>query len=448
MFIFGVIVYFDYRALQYNMQIPLRSTNYEIWVITMLGTTAKYIYTVYRLKSFSLASQELFISQPALSRAIKKAEVVFGAPIFNRKTLPISLTPEGEVYIEAIEKMLQIERSASERVYDNRHKAYYSTLEEPFSVYGVFYENGKYRRIPEKDAKAVGKGVQELHTHSAGGRIKFVTDSPFIAIKAVITGIEKLSHFTLAAIAGFDLYVGKEEEYFDTFVPPFDMTGSYESIINLGSSELREITIHFPLYSCVESLYIGLDEDAVLKKSVGYKPIKPIVYYGSSITQGGCASRPGNAYENIISRALQVDHINLGLSGNAKGEDEIAQYISNLEMSVFVYDYDHNAPTLKHLEDTHQRMFQIIRNRNPELPIILMSRPKYRLNEEDQQRLAIIKKTYTDAVAAGDKNVYFIDGPTLMQYAGDDGAVDRDHPNDLGFHSIAKVLISQLQTFL
>ena len=92
----------------------------------MLGTTAKYIYTVYRLKSFSLAAQELFISQPALSRAIKNAEAGLGAPIFNRKTIPVSLTEEGKIYIEAIEKMLQIERNAIENVRDSKHLVFFN----------------------------------------------------------------------------------------------------------------------------------------------------------------------------------------------------------------------------------------------------------------------------------------------------------------------------------
>ena len=117
-------------------------------------------------------------------------------------------------------------------------------------------------------------------------------------------------------------------------------------------------------------------------------------------------------------------------------------------MSVFVYDYDNNAPTLKYLENTHQKMFQTVRESNPDLPIVILSRPKYFLTEDEQQRLAVIKKTYDDAVAAGDKNVYFIDGPTLMQYAENDGTVDDLHPNDLGFYSMAKVLIALLNSIL
>ena len=82
----------------------------------MLGTTAKYIYAVYRLRSFSLAAQELLISQPALSRAIKRAEASLGAPIFNRKTLPISLTAEGRIYIDTIEQILQLAMSAISKI--------------------------------------------------------------------------------------------------------------------------------------------------------------------------------------------------------------------------------------------------------------------------------------------------------------------------------------------
>ena len=87
----------------------------------------------------------------------------------------------------------------------------------------------------------------------------------------------------------------------------------------------------------------------MLKDAPEYRIKKPVVYYGSSITQGGCASKPGSSYESILSRRFDCDYINLGFSGTAKGEDEIVDYIKGLEMSVFVMDYDHNAPTTEHL---------------------------------------------------------------------------------------------------
>lgn len=325
---------------------------------------------------------------------------------------------------------------------------FYDIQEEPFSLYGVFFENGMYRRLPEEIAKAVSANVYYLHGNTAGGRIKFTTNSNYVAIKAVMPSIGKMPHFALTGSAGFDLYVGRKEKYYGTFKPPFDISDGYESVLHFDKKALREITINFPLYSGVEALYVGLEEDAHVNKAHGYTHKKPIGFYGSSITQGGCASRPGNAYESIVSRALQTDYINLGFSGSALAEDEIIEYIKTLDLSVFVYDYDHNAPTLEHLEKTHQKMFLAIRESHPEMPIIIMSRPKYQLTESDKQRLAVIKKTYTDAIAAGDQNVYLIDGPTLMKYAKTEGTVDGCHPNDLGFYSMAKALIPQLKCIL
>ena len=325
---------------------------------------------------------------------------------------------------------------------------FHDAREEPFSIYGVFYENGKFRRLPEKVAESVSDRVYKLHTHTAGGRIKFKTNSPFIAIQAVMPQITKLSHFSLTGSASFDLYVGKNEQYFGTFVPPKTITDGYESLIEFGSITEREITINFPLYSSISQLYIGLHEDATLKKGSDYKHKKPIVFYGSSITQGGCASRPGTSYESIISRALKTDYTNLGFSGSAKGEDEIAQYIKALDMSVFVYDYDANAPDVAHLEATHERMFSIIREHNPDLPIIMMTYPRYTPTDSQKARLEVVRKTYRNALEKGDSNVYFLDGPTLMKYAKNEGTVENKHPNDLGFYSMAKVLIKQLKIIL
>ena len=310
--------------------------------------------------------------------------------------------------------------------------------ESPFKIYGVFKENGKYRRMPESVARKVNDGVYRLHTHTAGGRVRFVTDSPYIAIQAAMDGVGKYSHFALTGYAGFDLYV--DNYYAKTFVPPADITDGYEGIFEFENKAQREITINFPLYSNVNELYIGLQKNSLLREATPYKNKKPIVYYGSSITQGGCASRPGMSYEAIVSRAFDYDYINLGFSGSARAEDEMIDYIKNLDMSIFVYDYDHNAPSVEHLEKTHEKMFKAIREKNPLLPVIMMSRPKHFLTEEEKIRLKIIETTYANAVSAGDKNVYFIDSEALTELCKDSGTVDNCHPTDFGFASMAKAL--------
>lgn len=315
---------------------------------------------------------------------------------------------------------------------------FYDVMNAPFRIYGVYFEDGKFRRLPEMVAKSVNEGVHGLHANTAGGRVRFRTDSKRVAIIAQMGSVGKMSHFALTGSAGFDLYA--DNEYYKSFVPPFNLNDGYESVVEFTDSEMREITINFPLYSEVKSLYIGVKENASLEEPTPYKVKCPVVYYGSSITQGGCASRPGSSYQAIISRRFDCNYINLGFSGSARAEDEIIEYIKSLDMSVFVYDYDHNAPTVEHLRETHEKMFKAIRKEKPNLSIIMMSRPKHILTEEETERRAIIEKTYTNAVKEGDKNVYFIDGAALTRLCGNEGTVDGCHPTDFGFASMAKAL--------
>lgn len=313
-----------------------------------------------------------------------------------------------------------------------------NAAEKPFRVYGVFRENGKYRRMPAETARAVSEGVYELHANTAGGRVRFRTDSPYIAIHAEMENVCKMPHFALTGSAGFDLYVGNR--YTKTFVPPIDTESGYESIAEFDGTVMRDITIYFPLYSDVKELYIGVQREAALEEATPYRNEKPVVYYGSSITQGGCASRPGMSYQSILSRAHQCDYVNLGFSGNAKAEDEMIAYIKNLEMAAFVYDYDHNAPSVEHLQSTHEKMFLAVRRAQPQLPIMILSRPKAVLSAEERERRAVIETTYRNALEAGDKNVYFLDGGKLTAFCGNEGTVDGCHPTDYGFASMAKAL--------
>lgn len=318
---------------------------------------------------------------------------------------------------------------------------FYDVKNAPFQIYGVRYDNGKFRRLPEQVACGVNKGVAELHACTAGGRVRFCTDSPYIAIYVKIPNVGRYPHMPLTCSAGLDLYVWDEgQRYVKSFMPPYGMVDGYESVIELPYGDMREYTINLPLYSEVSELYVGIRNTASLAAPREYTTQKPVVFYGSSITQGACASRPGRAYESILSRRFDFDYINLGFSGHARGEREMAEYISQLDMTAFVYDYDYNAPTIAHLEETHQRMFQIVRKANPELPILLLSRPKYYLTQGEEERLVIIRKTFQNAQASGDRNVYLLDGRTLMEMAGGEGTVDDTHPNDLGFASMAEAV--------
>ena len=133
----------------------------------MIDNISRYVYEVYQLKSVSLAAQKLFLSQPALSAAIKKAETELGSPIFNRKTLPFSLTAEGKIYIEAIEKMLQIEAQTADHIRD-LHEMNGGTLKIATSTNLSYYVVPKileifHKKFPKIDTRIIFVETDKLY---------------------------------------------------------------------------------------------------------------------------------------------------------------------------------------------------------------------------------------------------------------------------------------------
>ena len=315
----------------------------------------------------------------------------------------------------------------------------------PFSVHGVFYEDDRFRRIPLAVAEQVSDGVRFLNDNTAGGRVRFRTDSAVVAVYADLCAVGKMPHFALTGSVGFDVYA--DGHYRGTMIPPFDVTDQFEAKTWL-TGESCEVTINFPLYSGVKRLLIGVKEGAVVEPAAPYTA-PPVVFYGSSITQGGCASRAGNSYQAILARELGFDYINLGFSGSAKAEAPMVDYIASLDMCAFVLDYDHNAPDAAHLQATHEPFYKAVRAAHPDIPIVMMTRPVYRYDEDELRRLAIVRTTYDRAVAAGDTNVYMIDGRELVgEEFAEMSTVDGCHPNDLGFYAMAKRLRVTLEEVL
>ncbi|MBQ3903612.1 MAG: hypothetical protein II744_01430 [Eubacterium sp.] len=324
---------------------------------------------------------------------------------------------------------------------------FYNIQDEPFKIYGVKYENGLFRRIPEDVAKSVSEGVYALHTKPVGGRVRFKTDSKYVAVSLKVENVNLTAILVLTGVASCDIYA--DNIFKGTYRTPFEVETEYEGVLeNVTDGTLKNITIGLPNHAFVREMYVGLDENARLLPPEPYKIETPVVYYGSSITQGCCSSRPGMSYEAIVARRLDCNYINLGFAGNAKGEDAIAHYIKGLKMSAFVYDYDHNAPTPEHLEATHERMFKIIREAQPALPVVMMPRPKMYLNDEEKKRREIVIKTYENALKSGDKNVYYIDNTELIALCGNEGTLEGLHPSDFGFNSMAKAVGDCLEKIL
>lgn len=355
--------------------------------------------------------------------------------------------------IEDIDKNLVVETTITEP-----DLVWLDAKEAPFEICGLLYDGelGRYLRMPQQIAEGVSVGVSgSLNKCTAGGRVRFRTDSAYIAIRAVMDNGKVMSHMPLTGQSGFDIYrvIDGRDTYYRTFVPPRGVSEGYSSG-HYTDGSYTDYTINFPLYDKVKELYVALKRGARISPPTPYVHQKPVVFYGNSITQGGCASRPGNAYEAILSRRLSCDHVNLGFSGSGCGEAAMAEYIATLDMSVLVMDYDANSPSEETLRATHYPFYRIVRDRHPDLPIIFISSSGILLKKktgygDSAVRRGIIYETYTRAKEAGDKNVYFIGGEEI--FAGEDWdacTVDGSHPNDLGFYRYAMRIEKTLKPLL
>ncbi|MBO5938296.1 MAG: SGNH/GDSL hydrolase family protein [Clostridia bacterium] len=323
---------------------------------------------------------------------------------------------------------------------------FYNVKKAPFTIYGLYDATSDipFRRIPSEIAERVSDGVVYLHRNTAGGRVRFSTDSPYLILRMKVKKVHKFAHMAAVAGAGFDLYEDNPEGgsvFRHSFIPPATMTEGYESKYSNNDGKLHYYTLNFPLYNDVDELWIGIKDGSTLGEGLPYDGEKPIVYYGSSITQGACASRPGNSYEAMICRRLGRDYLNMGFSGSAKGEAAMAEYLATLPMSLFVCDYDYNAPSAEHLEATHYPFYEIIRAKNPTIPYLMISRHTAHRSENADRRRAAIRASYEKAKANGDENVYFLDGDSFFPDEWRDACtVDTTHPNDLGFYFMARAI--------
>lgn len=344
---------------------------------------------------------------------------------------------------------------------------WFSVREFPFSVHGVFYseDEGLYRRLPKEIAEATNEGVAHLSKHTAGGRVRFITDSPYIIVRIEEPFEEPFSHMTIAGKYGISLFVNNV--FTGTIMPTYEQIasgnptgGGNGKIVFDGikypygmNGKAYQTEIFFPLYSAVNAMYVGLKKGSVIRSPKAYKHKTPVLFYGSSITQGACASKPGDDYINRLCRMLDTDIINLGFSGSARAEMVMAEYLSSLNSSVFVMDYDHNAPSVEDLEKTHYALYQTFRKARPNTPIIMMSMPTiegYETRPWYMGRKDVIINSFNYAVAEGDKNVYFIDcygcfgNLENCEY----GTVDDCHPDSLGFMRMTERVYPVLERVL
>ena len=323
-------------------------------------------------------------------------------------------------------------------------KVCYTMPCDQFDLYGVSFDKefSRFRRMDCHFAQRVSEKVGYLSTQTSGGRLRFSTDSATIGISVSYPLLHPMSNMPLTGSCGFAL-IEKMGDVYKTvamFRPQPNEKNGYTGEVKIKNTGVHEYILFFPLYNGVSELKIYLDRTAKLYRPEKYRNIAPILYYGASIDQGACASRPDCSYPAMLSKWNNIDYINLGFSGNCKGEQMMAEYLSGIDCSLFFMAYDGNV-SVDHLRETHFRFYETYRRRKKDVPIVFMSVPCFDNYPDTEDRREILRQSFVKAREQGDCNVYFIDGETLF------GTEDRGictvegiHPNDLGFYRIAKVI--------
>jgi lysophospholipase L1-like esterase len=264
-----------------------------------------------------------------------------------------------------------------------------------------------------------------------------------------------MAHMPASGVSGVDLYVkaGGKWRWLGGGRPDKFPANEKELVKNL-KPERREYLLYFPLYNGIEELKIGVPQKAAFESGPRRPPnAKPVVFYGTSILQGGCASRPGMAYPAILSRRLNVPHINLGFSGNAWSEPEVARLLAELDPSVYVLDPLPNM-TQQAVKDRFESFVKILREAHPKVPIVLVENVPY----PDGDLVAPRHARYSDANArlleiynrlrkAGDKHLLYVSATDLLGADGE-ATVDGTHPTDLGFMRMAEAIEPTLRRAL
>lgn len=323
--------------------------------------------------------------------------------------------------------------------------------DDRLKVYGLHWFNEDkpvVRRLPARLKSTFREAVWNLAQSPAGGRIRFATDSEHVGIRAKAPDNTVMNHITRIGQSGFDIYA---DGYFAGSVSP-DEHGAISADWKVGpDKKLRNIEISMPLYKPVTIESITLDDGAAIKDPAPYRVAKPVVYYGTSITQGGCASTPGTTYQSFVSRWLDADFVNLGFSGNGWGEPELAAAISEIDASCFVMDFWANVGPMGY-EEKLPGFVGPIRENHPKTPIIVIAPFYYAAdtidptnhNTQRKDAQAFVKQHQKQ----GDKHIYFFDGLKMISREETYGLVDGGHPNSLGFYFMAKGLTPFLKRVL
>jgi hypothetical protein len=310
-------------------------------------------------------------------------------------------------------------------------------------------ENRKsFNRLPLRAEKRVRPPVWSLSRCPASARVCFRTDATRLEVRVTNSDCGPMPHMPATGQSGLALYGGEPYRLRPWSVAIPDLLNPhYERVLfeNLEPG-MREFTLYLPLYKPLEKLELGFNKGAKFEKVTPPALEKPVVFYGSSITQGGCASTPGADYVSTLGRLLNLDVVNLGYSGEGICDPEMAELMGELKASLYVFCSLGNTPVAE-LPRKLPVFYRLLREKRPETPIVLLSRTGYSQSDHSRSCLAL-SEAYRDIMIhfysrmrrAGDRNVHFVDGEALIPFGASCAHVDGCHPADHGFQVMAEHL--------
>lgn len=372
---------------------------------------------------------------------------------------------------------------------------YYDVRELGLPLLGKGFEKSgnPYSRLPEDLEGKIRKELWQLGQNSAGIAVRFSSNATAIAVRWDLISGFVMHHMTGVGIRGLDLYTLVDGEWlYVGAAQPYKVDGGESSrncraLIrknieplkdrqgNLVGDGSREYLLYLPLYDGVTSLSIGIDSTAAigLPRSSDLVPGasgRPVVFYGTSVTQGGCATRPGMVYTSIISREKHLEVINLGFSGNARMDALLAQRIAEMDARAIFIDCLANC-TYKIIKDSAEFFVRTIAQADPQRPVYMVSNHAYpyqyidkKFREDLEAENSLWYSFYLKLKREGCKNLKFINisGGKIKAEAregalqgGDlerspfgpdhEGTVDGVHLTDLGFQRIAREFMKYIK---
>jgi lysophospholipase L1-like esterase len=304
-----------------------------------------------------------------------------------------------------------------------------------------------FDRLPARAKEKVRPPVWDLSRHSAGMCVRFQSDGMAISARwTLLSANLAMSHMPASGVSGLDLYAQDEEgrwRWLGVGRPESAPNAQAQLVAGLPPGR-RAFLLYLPLYNGVESVEVGLPSGATAEP-LPPRTTKPVVFYGTSIVQGGCASRPGMAYTAILGRRLDRAVINLGFSGNGTMDPEIADLMAELDPCAYVLDCLPNLNPADVAQRT-EPFVRTLRAARPTAPIVLVEDRSWTnaaflpsLRDYHAANRAALRRAFDRLLAAGVGQLHCVPGEPLL---GDDGeaTVDGSHPTDLGFLRMADAL--------